>query len=60
MKFQLSTHLDIVTAHVDVVRAQVEVCRRYRTHSPLCLAGERVALVVGGGAGDNFVAMFVH
>jgi hypothetical protein len=52
--------LDVVAAHVDVVGAEVEVGGADGSHPPLCLAGECVALVVAGGAGDDLVTVLVH
>ena len=56
----LSTNLDIVTAHVDMVGSQVKICSRYCTHSPFCLAGEGITLVVACCTGDNLVTVLVY
>ena len=51
--------LDVVRRHVDVVGAQVEVGGRNGPDAPLRLGAERLRLVVGRRARDDFVAVFV-
>ena len=43
-----------------MVGPKVEVGGGDGSHPPLGLAGKGVALVVGGGAGDDLVTVLVH